>query len=141
GKQTGKDVTAFLEKWRGPPDAPRAVSATAWLRDPEAVVIVYGTAGDVAANEATAKALQKAVMDSWSNVPIPLKADKDVADSDLAGRHVVLIGRPATNSVAKRFEAAFPVKFGPASAAVRGKVYGHERTAVVAAGPNPADGR
>ena len=141
GKQTGKDVAAFLAKWPGPSAGPRAVSATAWMRDPEAVVIVYGTLGDAAANDATANALQKAVRDQWSNFVIPVKADRDVTDADLAGRHVVLIGRPATNAVTKRFEPAFPVKFGPASASVRGKVYAHDRTAVVAAGANPADGR
>ncbi len=142
GKQTDKDVAGFLKRWD---DNPRvegaAFKVTDWLDHPEEAVIVYGTAADVAANEAAAKELEEAARVRWANVAIPIKADKDVTDADLKGRHVVLIGRPAANVVAKRFASAFPVAFGPSSATVGGKLYGHEGTAVVAAGTNPADGR
>ena len=68
---------------------------------------------------------------------VPVKADSDVADADLTGRHVVLIGRPVTNAVARRFADAFPVKFGTGSAQVADEVFAHDGTAVVAVGVNP----
>ena len=140
GRQTGQDVGGFLSKWSAPTGG-AAHTATRWLDDPENAVIVYGTAQDVAANEATAKKLQEDVRVRWSNVTVPTLADTAVSDADLKGRHVVLIGRPATNALARRFADAFPVVFGPASFRMKGKVYAHEGTAVVAAGANPIDPR
>jgi hypothetical protein len=142
GKQTDTDVAGFLKRWE---DGQRvmgvAYKVTDWLDHPEEAVIVYGTAADAAANEAAAKELEEAARVRWTNVSIPIKADKDVTDADLKGRHIVLIGRPAANAVAKRFAPSFPVTFGSTSAKVRDKLYAHEETAVVAATANPADGR
>ncbi len=141
GRATGKDVAAFLTNY-SPPSLPRRpVSVTGWSRDPVETLIVYGTAGDVVANKAAAEALRVAVRQRCNNVVVPLLADLDATDETLEGRHLLLVGRPATNGVTARFAKAFPADFGPASATVNGTVYAHPRTAIVAAGVNPLDAR
>jgi hypothetical protein len=75
------------------------------------------------------------------NTIIPVKSDAEATDADMAGRHVVLVGGPATNAVARRFAKAFPVNFGSGSVEVGGEVYAHEGTTVVAAGVNPLSPR
>lgn len=141
GKATGKDAAAFLAGFAPPKLDGRPVSVTGWGRDPEETVIVYGTKCDVVGNKAAAEALQVAVRLNCNNVLVPVVADADATDEALAGRHVLLVGRPAANAATARFAAALPVTFGPASATVNGTVYAHPRTAVVAAGVNPLDAR
>lgn len=141
GQATGKDVATFLTNFTPPSPARRPVSVTGWSRDPEEAVIVYGTAGDVVANKSAAEALQTAIRLACNNVVVPLLADRDATDEALAGKHLLLVGRPATNSVTARVAKALPVAFGPASATVNGTVYAHPRTAVVSAGVNPVDPR
>ena len=86
-------------------------------------------------------ALGKVVTGVVDDFVMPIVADQDATDEVLKGKHVVLIGRPVTNSVTKRFVKAFPVTFGQDSATVNEKVYAHERTAIVAAGVNPVDAK
>ncbi|MFO0850498.1 MAG: C45 family autoproteolytic acyltransferase/hydrolase [Gemmataceae bacterium] len=140
GNATRRGVEKFVATWMGPATEKRAVSAAAWARDPELLVIVYGTTDDAATNKAAAETLRDALRDRWENVAVPVLADT-AADADLKGKHVLLIGRPAANKLAERFAAAFPVTFGPQSATVNGTVYAHPRTAVVTAGISPADPR
>ena len=52
-----------------------------------------------------------------------------------------MIGRPDSNALVARFQAAFPVTFGSRSFVVRKKTYAHMGSAVVAAGENPANPR
>ncbi|MDB5309153.1 MAG: hypothetical protein JWO38_3355 [Gemmataceae bacterium] len=142
GKQTGKDVAGFLTRWAADPAPGGATfSTTHWLADPENAVIVYGTRAEAAANEAAARRVQEAVRTRWTNVTIPVIPDRDAGEAALRGRHVILVGRPATSAAAERYRAAFPVVLGPASATVGDTVYAHEGTAVIAAGVNPVDGR
>jgi hypothetical protein len=141
-KQTGKDVAGFLARWGADPvPGGTKFSATYWQGDPGNAMIVYGTVSEAAANADAAKRLQEAVRIRWTNITVPVKSDKDVVDADLKGRHVVLIGRPTTNAATKRFQSAFPLAFGPASATVGKTVYAHEETAVIVAGVNPMDDR
>ena len=141
-ESSGKDVARWLTD-RGP--EPKVggptFSTTHWLLEPELVLIVAGTAGDVAANREAATALQTALRVSHGNVAVSVKADADVTDADLKGRHIALIGRPSTNRLAKRFAETFPVAFGTASVRVGADDYAHPGTAVVAAGTNPLDTR
>jgi hypothetical protein len=141
GKATGRDVVGFVSKWAGPPADKRAVSATAFAHDPGSLVIVYGTTADAAGNKAAAEVLRDALRDRWENIPVPVLAHTAASADVLTGKHVVLIGRPAANTVAERFAAAFPVTFGQQSATVNGVVYAHDRTAVVTAGVSPVDPR
>ena len=140
GQETKTDVAGFMEKAKLSPDSgPAVVSALHWLDDLENAIIVYGTRSEVAANEAAARRLQEAARIKWANITVPIKADRDVSEADLKGRHIVLIGRPSTNTVTDRFRLAFPVRFGPGSIAIGKEVYAHEATAIVTAGVNPMD--
>jgi hypothetical protein len=142
GESTGKDVARWLADWGTEPKVGGPTFSTDhWLTEPGAVLVVAGTAGDVAANREAAAALQTTLRLQHGNVVVPVKADVDVTDADLKGRHVALVGRPATNTLTKRFADTFPVTFGDASVTVGGELYAHEGTAVVAAGTNPLDGR
>jgi hypothetical protein len=115
-------------------------SVLTFLAEPEQAVIVYGTAGDEAANREAARALQQAIRARGSNVTVEVKRD-DVGDDELKGRHVLLVGAPGTNAVAARFQGAWPVRFGPHSFEVRGESFAHPDSAVIAAGENPLDRR
>lgn len=142
GQATGKDVSRWLAdhgvnfKVAGP-----TFTTATWLEEQDHAVIVYGTAGDAAANREAATALQTALRVSHGNEIVPVKSDAVVTDADLKDNHVILIGRPAANGVTKRFAAAFPVAFGPASCKVGDEQYGHESTAVTAVGTNPLNQR
>lgn len=139
--RTGKDVAKWLAERGGDPKLGGATFSVAhWLAEAESAVIVYGTTGDVAANRAAATALQAAVRVGHGNVIVPVKADAEVGD-DLKGRHVVLVGRPAVNSVARKFAAALPVSFDSGSFRVASEDFAHEGTSVVAVGASPLSPR
>lgn len=142
-KRTGKPVAQWLTRWAKAPRIGSAAFSTAlWLDEPESAVIVYGTSGDAAANREAAIALQNAVRVGYGNVIVPVKADVEMDDRTLSAGHVVLVGRPSTNSVAKRLvPGCLPVRFGPASVHVGEEYFAHEGTAVIAAGINPLAAR
>ena len=135
----GKGAVAFHGDWQPPSTDGRRVSVSGWVDEPEDTLVVYGTAQDAVGNEAAAKAFQHGFRIRWTNITIPAVADKDVTDEQLKGKHLILIGRPAANTVSKRFATAVPATFGDSSVTVAGKLYVHERTAVAAAGVNPLD--
>ena len=72
---------------------------------------------------------------------ITIKSDAEVTDDDLKGRHVLLIGRPATNRLSARFKATFPVEFGSGSFTVGKDVYANAGSAVLVVGENPSNPR
>jgi hypothetical protein len=104
-------------------------------------LIVYGTADEVAANKEAAELLQKIIREKWSNITVPIKADKDVTDAELKTHHLVLIGRPDSNRLVQRFRADLPITFGSRSFVVRNKTYAHAGSAVVVAADNPINKR
>jgi hypothetical protein len=116
-------------------------SIQAFDAERDQTLIVYGTADEAAANQEAAEALERAVVQRWSNYTIPIKSDKEVTEADLKGHHLLLIGRPDCNPVVERFRAALPVKFGSRSFVVRADAYAHADTAVVAATANPLNPR
>jgi hypothetical protein len=75
------------------------------------------------------------------NIVIPVLSDTQATGSPdrVTGRHVLLVGGPASNKLAARWREAFPVSFGPASFQVRDQSFAHPGSAVIAAGPNPLD--
>ncbi|HEY1379672.1 MAG TPA: hypothetical protein VGF55_22910, partial [Gemmataceae bacterium] len=107
----------------------------------ERALIVYGTRDEEAANRATAELLREKIRTHWSNVTVPVKADREVTEDDLRDRHLLLIGRPDTNRVVERFRDSLPVSFGWRSFAVRGETYAHAGGAVIAAAANPLNPR
>jgi hypothetical protein len=141
-RRTGEDVAGWLAKWS---EAPRVGGATFavnhWLAAPESAIIIYGTRAESAANREAAAALRDGVLKGAWNVAIPMKSDSEVSEADLKGKHVLLVGRPATNAVATRHAAAFPLTFGSGSVRIIDQHYAHEGTAIVAAGTNPTDPR
>ena len=109
--------------------------------EPEPALIVRGTLGDRAAQREAAEHLQRTLARRFSNFTIPIKADTEVDDSELSQRHVLLVGRPATNRVAAHLAKNMAVSFGPASFSVRDEKYAHPDSAVVVAADNPLNRR
>jgi hypothetical protein len=72
---------------------------------------------------------------------VPIKSDRETTDADLKNRHLLLIGRPETNSVIARFRTALPVTLGRQSFTVRGETYAHALSGVLAAAENPLNPR
>jgi hypothetical protein len=107
----------------------------------ENTLIVYGTADEANTNREAAEELQRAIIERHSNFTVPFKSDKEVTDEDLKTHHLVLIGRPDSNSVIERFRANLPITFGSRSFTVGNETYAHALTAVFAAAANPLNPR
>lgn len=104
-------------------------------------LIVYGTQDEEAANREAAQRLQASLRRREHNVQPAIVADRDVTEDEVRGRHLLLVGRPATNALSQRFADRFGVAFGPASLRVRDRVYADPRSAVLAAAENPENPR
>jgi hypothetical protein len=113
----------------------------AFENDLDQTLIVYGTQDEATANRAAAELLQTALRRREHNITVPFKKDSEVTEADLKGRHLLLIGRPDSNSLIARFRETLPVSFGPRSFEVRGDTYAHADSAVIAAAANPLDKR
>jgi Phospholipase B len=107
----------------------------------EQTLIVYGTQDEKPTNREAALELQKAIIERGSNITVDVKSDREVTKEELQNHHLLLIGRPDTNSIVARFRAAFPVVFGGQSFTVRGETYAHANSGVIAAAENPLNGR
>jgi hypothetical protein len=107
----------------------------------ERTLIVYGSGDEVPTNREAAEALQKAIRERWSNITVPCKSEREVSEGDLKAHHLLLIGRPDSNTLVERFKAALPISFGSRSFLVRGKTYAHPGSAVMAAADNPLNKR
>ena len=102
----------------------------------EQVIIVYGTRDEQTGNLEAARLLQHSLRRREHNVPAQLKADKEITDDDIRTHHLLLVGRPSTNTLSARFKNQVPVSFGARSFEVVDDVYAHPETAVIAAGEN-----
>jgi hypothetical protein len=130
------------DPYSGTPKANGGVyTVTSWQGELEKALIVYGTVDEAANNREAAEELQKAIIQQWSNFTVPIKSDTEVTDEDVKSHHLLLIGRPDTNKVTRRFENAFPIRFGPRSFVVRDEAYAHANSGVAVAGENPLNGR
>jgi hypothetical protein len=124
----------------GPEDSnPWAVDS--FEDEPQQALIVYGTTADKAAQREAAELLQKNIAARWCNYLVPLKADTDLTLDELKSHHVLLIGRPATNSVTARYADGLGVKFGSQSFTVGNETYAHPRSAILFAAENPLSKR
>ena len=104
-------------------------------------LIVYGTQDEEAANRDAAQRLQASLRRREHSVQPPIVADHAVSEDELRHRHLLLVGRPATNAISQRFAGQFGIDFGPASMRVRDRVYAHPQSAVLAAAENPDNPR
>jgi hypothetical protein len=119
----------------------RGHALQSYAREQDRTLIVYGTSAELPTNREAAEALQKAIRESGPNFTIPIKSDREVTEQDLQTHHLLLIGRPDSNSLVKRFETKLPIAFGHRSFVVRGKIYAHPDSAVLAVTANPANGK
>ena len=144
-RHLGKGADDVFERWYAKPGLPERTggpfSVLSFYAEVESAVIVYGTLDEEKANLDAAKKLQAALLRRGSNVEVPIKRDAEVGAADLAGRHVLLVGRPATNAVARDWAKQWPTTFGPASVVAKGKTYAHADTGVLVAGRNRLDRR
>ncbi|HEV2949119.1 MAG TPA: hypothetical protein VGX70_17220, partial [Gemmataceae bacterium] len=72
---------------------------------------------------------------------VPVKTDKEISEEEIKSHHLLLIGRPDSNSLVGRFQFELPVSFGFRSFRVRQEAYAHPLSAVVAVGDNPSNRR
>jgi Phospholipase B len=107
----------------------------------EQSLIVYGTADETPSNREAAQVLQREIIRRYANYEVPIKTDRDVSDEELKSHHILLIGRPDSNSLVQRFQGALPIRYGSRSFIVRGETYAHPGSAVVVAAENPLNGR
>jgi hypothetical protein len=107
----------------------------------EQTMIVYGTTGEQASQQEAADWLQQALRARGSNVTLPIRADTQVSDEELKSHHLLLIGRPDTNALVKKYQTGLPITFGRGSFAVREEIYAHPDSAIIAAAENPANKR
>ncbi len=69
-------------------------SVISFYHDPDRVKIVYRTASDANGNREAAHRLQHLLRRRWSNLTMPVVADSELRQADLAGSHLILIGEP-----------------------------------------------
>ena len=116
-------------------------SVDSFETEPQKTLIVYGTLADRDAQREAADLLQRKITRRGGNFTVPIKSDSDASDEDLKSHHLLLVGRPATNSVTARLADGLPVRFSPGSFIVRGETYAHPDSAVIAAGGNTLSDR
>ena len=139
--------TEFFDQWLDHEGLPSSRFSAAWsiesfLKEPENALIVYGTVKEKHAQREAADLLQLQIARIWSNVRVAIRPDSEVTAEELKSHHLLIIGRPDTNSIAARVVGkSSPVKFGPASFAVSGDTFAHPASAVIAASDNPLSAR
>ncbi len=121
----GSALTRRLPPW----------SVYAFEEEPQRSLIVYGTQRDAAAQRESAEHLRRSLARRFHNYWIPNRSDEDVTAAELREQHIILVGRPATNAITRRWIENFPVRFGPDSVIAR-KQFAHPLTWVIAAGEN-----
>jgi hypothetical protein len=107
----------------------------------EHTLIVYGTTGDKPSQHEAARWLQQNLRAMGWNITIPIRADTEVSEEELKAHHLLLIGRPDTNALVKKYHQHLPISFGRGSFVVHEEVYAHPDSAVIAAAENPANRR
>src|SRR5207249_4375911 len=144
GKCGGPEA-AFFQPWLERTGLPGAkggpFSVQTFWSEIEKVLIVYGTGDEVPTNREAARSLQRALLRRGANVTVPIKSDRQVSAAELKGHHLLLIGRPNSNSVVARCRAALPVSFGDYSFTVRNESLAHANIAVLAAAESPFNRR
>ena len=79
---------------------------------PEDGVIVYGTQGEAADNQASREAAEalRERLKRFKNLDLPLRADRELTPAE-RGRSLILMGRPGVNALATELADQFPVRF------------------------------
>jgi hypothetical protein len=145
-KACGKSLASLFDPYLTGKEDPERSLAGYWSifsfeKEPDKALIVFGTLKDRSAQREAADHLARKIARRWSNFDVAIKADSEVGEADLKGRHILLIGRPDSNSVAARLLKGLPVTFGSGSFVLRGETYADPGSAVVVAGSNPLNAR
>lgn len=143
---SGHDLKPILDEWLTRARPRLAVNAAGWSINAyeaqlDQAVIVYGTTRESDAQREAAERLQRQIQRKWSNILVPILADRDASPEALKDRHILLIGRPETNRLTAALVKGLPVTFGAASFQVGRDTYAHALSGVIAAGANPDDPR
>ncbi|HVS36347.1 MAG TPA: C45 family autoproteolytic acyltransferase/hydrolase [Gemmataceae bacterium] len=118
-----------------------AFTTVTFKEEPENTMIVYGTADEANVNREAAEALQQAIRANHCNITVPIRTDREVTDDDLKTHHLLVIGRPGSNTLTAKVASDLPISFGQQSFEVRGEWYAHADSAVIAAAENPLNRR
>jgi hypothetical protein len=145
-KAHGKPLAALVSPWLDGEPALKPMPGPTWSidsfeEDPDRTLIVYGTTREMYAQREAATHLQQRLARRWGNYTVPIKADTDVTDEDIVSNHLLLIGRPDSNSIASKLAKQLAVTVAPGSFVVRGDTYAHPDSAVVVAGENPKNSK
>ncbi|WP_024872261.1 C45 family autoproteolytic acyltransferase/hydolase [Tolumonas lignilytica] len=156
-KKSGKDLSTFFHDWLDKTGMAKPVITdqsglplytygspfTIFTFDSEVEqsLIVYGTQDEEVANKEAAQVLQKALQRRKHHIVAPIMADRDVTAADLQHHHLLLIGRPDSNSIVDRFKGEMPVTFGQHSFQIRGTTYAHPESGLILAAENPLNRR
>jgi hypothetical protein len=105
--------------------------------DLDQTLIVYGTREEVEANREAAEKLQKQIIEHGENFTVPIKSDQEVREDELANHHLIVIGRPDSNSLLAKVRETLPITFGPRSFVLRGETYANPESAILFAMENP----
>lgn len=116
-------------------------SVVSFYPEQDQTLIVYGTAAETSTNREAAESLQKLLRESGPNFTVPIKSGQEVTEADLKSHHLILIGRPDSNTLVERFRKTLPISFGRRSFAVRGSTYANPGSAVAVAADNPLSPR
>lgn len=145
-KAADRSLAELFEPWLKGERAATADTGNFWSIDsfeiePERALIVYGTRQESQTQREAAELLQRKIARRWSNIMPPAKSEDEVSDDDLRDHHLLLIGRPATSAISRRYAKDLAVKFGSSSIVVRGETYANAESAVICAGENPLNPR
>ncbi|MFO7934122.1 MAG: transglutaminase-like domain-containing protein [Bacteroidales bacterium] len=89
--------------------------------------VVYGSIKEAEENKNTA---MKLFIENAGLSPDLIKKDTEVTAKELNKKRIILIGRPETNLISKKFEEKFPIKFNGCEAVLNGKKYGNPNIGV-----------
>jgi hypothetical protein len=135
--QTFLDAAAAKYQVPDPGDGPAYLPGDIGRRIASAV-IVYGTMREAGTNRYAAEQLQTRYRERDQR-DVPIYKDFETSDALLAGKDVIFIGRPETNSALAAWRADIGLDYQGAVFKVDGKTYSSERNALVYASKNPRD--
>jgi hypothetical protein len=140
-KTVGHSLALVFEPWLTGQGTVERSAENFWSIDSfeaehDRALIVYGTLADREAQREAAERLQRHVLRRGPNISVSIQADRNVSDDDLKSHHLLLIGRPSSNSMTARLAEGLSIRFGSGSFVVRNETYAHPDSAVVAAGSN-----
>jgi len=109
------------------------------LDDWSATQLVYGTARELEAQRTLATNYRDTLADGMTEVLLPVKADADLGEDELAASDLLVFGGPAENGLVARLQAEgkLPLAAGSGWFSWQGRSYGRPDDGLVAAFPNP----